>query len=240
MPHFMQIILFDIDGTLIDSNGAGRKALNRAFAKAYSWEDSLSGVSLHGKTDPDIVETVYREQRETPPTPAELARFYGLYLLELRGTLQEADRFRVLPGVGRLLARLSVRENTFIGLATGNIEKGARAKLGRAGLNHRFSFGGFGSDAVERSDIVQAAVGRGMALLPDGARPSIWLIGDTPRDVEAGKTVGLKTIAVATGGADAETLRATEPDYFFDDLSDSVAFLSILDLAGNGIPKGSP
>lgn len=240
MPHFKQIILFDIDGTLIDSNGAGREALNRAFAKAYSWKNSLTGISLHGKTDPDIVETVYREQRETPPTPAELARLYGLYLLELRGTLQKADRFRVLPGVGRLLARLSVRENTFIGLATGNIEKGARAKLGRAGLNHRFSFGGFGSDAVERSDIVQAAVGRGMALLPDGARPSIWLIGDTPRDVEAGKAVGLKTIAVATGGADAETLRATEPDYFFDDLSDSVAFLSILDLAGNGTPKGSP
>lgn len=229
----MHIILFDIDGTLIDSDGAGRKALNRAFAKAYAWEDALRGLSLQGQTDPSILKSVFLEHRETPPTKAETSRLYGLYLLELRHTLRDANGFRLLPGVGRLLARLSVRENTIIGLATGNIEKGARAKLRRARLNNRFSFGGFGSDFSERYQIVQVAAERGMASIPQAINPFVWVIGDTPRDVEAGKIAGVKTIAVATGGSDSETLRATEPDFLFDNLSDSTAFLSILDSVEN-------
>ncbi len=228
----MHVILFDIDGTLILSGGAGRLALARAFEKANNWKNALDGITLHGKTDPAIVEWVYLQRRNSPPTSAETARIYGLYLGELANTLAETEGFRVLPGVGRLLARLSVREDAMTGLATGNIERGAREKLRRARLNHRFTFGGFGSDAKERSDIIRAGVERARERLPGGVEPLLWVVGDTPADVQAGKTAGVRTVAVSTGGADAETLRETRPDVLLADLGDAEAFLSMLDSAG--------
>ena len=231
----MHIVLFDIDGTLIRSGGAGRRALSRAFEKAHAWENALGAIAtLHGMTDPEIVETVFLNMRQTRPTPSETARLFGIYLQELPRTLKDADGFHVLPGVGRLLARLSVREDTITGLATGNIERGARLKLRHARLNNRFPFGGFGSDAKTRTDIVRAAVERAKALLPGETQPLSWLVGDTPLDVEAGKAAGIPTVAVATGGAAAETLRETQPDFFMNDLSDCDAFLSMLDSASEG------
>ncbi|MFQ5694021.1 MAG: HAD family hydrolase, partial [Nitrospinota bacterium] len=130
----MHIVLFDIDGTLIHSDGAGRRALALAFEKAHAWENALEGLSLHGMTDQAILESVYLRRRQAPPTPAETARLFGIYLKVLSETLEESPGFRVLPGVGRLLARLSVRKDTLSGLATGNIERGARLKLSHAGL----------------------------------------------------------------------------------------------------------
>lgn len=230
----MHVILFDIDGTLIDSGGAGRRALSLAFQKAHAWENALDGVTLHGRTDPAIVETVYLKWQGRPPTPAETARVFGLYLKALPQILEKADGFRVLPGVGRLLARLSARGDAVTGLATGNIERGARLKLRRARLNRRFPFGGFGSDAKVRADIVRVAAGRAAALLPQGTRPTAWLVGDTVHDVEAGKATGVRTVAVTTGGASAEALRAAGPDCLFRDLSDCGAFLSLLDSARTG------
>ncbi len=227
----MHVILFDIDGTLIQSGGAGRLALARAFEKANNWKNALDGITLHGKTDPAIVEWVYLQRRHSPPTSAETARIYGLYLGELADTLEEAEGFRVLPGVGRLLARLSVREDAMTGLATGNIERGAREKLRRARLNHRFAFGGFGSDAKERSDIIRAGVERARERMPGGVEPFLWVVGDTPADVQAGKAAGVRTVAVSTGGADAETLRETRPDVLLADLGDAEAFLAMLDSA---------
>jgi phosphoglycolate phosphatase-like HAD superfamily hydrolase len=227
----MHIVLFDIDGTLISSGGAGRLALSRAFEKAHNWDNALDGATVHGMTDPVIIEDVFMKHRQTPPTASEAARIYGLYLQALENTLEEADGFRVLPGVGRLLARLSAREDTVTGLATGNIEKGARMKLRHARLNKRFGFGGFGSDASDRGDIVRVAEKRAMEFLLEAAKPATWLVGDTPNDVAAGKSANARTVAVATGGASAERLRETRPDVLLNDLSDCDAFLSMLDSA---------
>lgn len=230
----MHIVLFDIDGTLINSDGAGRRALSRAFERAHAWEDALGGITLHGNTDPAIVESVYLNRRQSPPTSSETARFFGLYLQELPRSLKESRSFRVLPGVGRLLARLSAREDTVIGLATGNIERGARLKLRHGRLDRRFAFGGFGSDARDRADIVRAAIGRATAYLPEGTEAVIWLVGDMPSDIKAGKAAGVRAIAVATGGASEETLREAQPDVILPDLSDCDAFLSLLGSAPAG------
>ena len=229
----MHIVLFDIDGTLISSGGAGRLALSRAFEKAHNWENALDGATINGMTDPVIIKDVFMKFRQTPPTPSETARIYGLYLQALEKTLEEADGFHVLPGVGRLLARLSAREDTATGLATGNIEKGARMKLQHARLNRRFGFGGFGSDASDRGDIVRVAEKRAMEFLPDAAKPVTWLVGDTPNDVAGGKAANARTVAVATGGVTTERLRETQPDVLLKDLSDCDGFLSMLDSAAH-------
>lgn len=216
------LILFDIDGTLIRCGGSGRAALNRAFARQFGVEGALDGIRLAGSTDPVILEQAFEALDRAPPPGAEIEALFDAYVELLRDELQRAgERFEVLAGAIELAQVLHYDSRFEVGLATGNIERGAYAKLERAQLQDYFSFGGFGSDAAERADLVRAAIERGQARSARSYEAAeIFVIGDTERDVVAARAAGATSVGVLAGSFHPDELRASEPDLLVDDLQD--------------------
>ena len=214
----MRLILFDIDGTLVLSGGAGSRALKQAIHQAYGVPDSLDGVRVHGKTDRQIVREVLSHYgAEHLFTEETIAPLFANYISLLREELSSGENFEVLPGARELVRTLNRTTGIILGLATGNVEEGARMKLERAGLNAFFSFGGFGSDAENRTELIRIAIHRAGEIesLDPGA---VYMIGDTPRDIVHGKEAGAHTIAVASGSYSAEALEGYKPDLVADSL----------------------
>jgi phosphoglycolate phosphatase-like HAD superfamily hydrolase len=219
------LYLFDIDGTLMLSSGAGMRALRRAFARRHGVADGTAGIHPDGKTDPLIVTEMFQVHLGRDPegaeVPALIAEYEGLLGAELRAT-PGAD---VLPGVRALLAELAARGEP-LGLCTGNSATGARIKLEHVGLWHCFPFGGFGSDDIERSRIVRVAWERGRAACGrDFAPDEVLVIGDTPRDIAAARAVGVRVAAVATGPHSHAALAAHRPDELYANLEEMLARL---------------
>jgi phosphoglycolate phosphatase len=199
------IYLFDIDGTLISAQGAGRRAFERALAQEFGIADALRGVQLDGKTDPMILDEAFAAAGRGPSSDEDRARTFAAYLTHLPSELAQAS-YRVLPGVERALAYLE-SIGAVIGLATGNVEAGARHKLEHGGLWHRFAFGGYGSDAHARAELVRIAVERGRQRAPRPvAAEEVWVLGDTPRDIAAAHAAGVRAVGVATGSYDVAAL----------------------------------
>jgi phosphoglycolate phosphatase-like HAD superfamily hydrolase len=222
------LFLFDIDQTLINTGGAGLRALDRACRKLLGLEHAMEGISPHGKTDPAIVREILRTKLQSPtPSSREIAALLDAYLAFLQEEVQTSPTYRVLPGIISILEELNQRPDAIVGLATGNIESGARVKLERGGLNGYFSFGGFGSDSESRTDLVRKAAERAADKNGGVVSPSnTFVLGDTILDIEAGKRAGFKTVGVATGSYSVEQLLAAgatfavrdfeqERDYFF-------------------------
>jgi phosphoglycolate phosphatase len=214
------LYLFDIDGTLLLSGGAGARALERAFAARYGLEGAMAGVQLAGKTDPNIVEEVFRARLERSPSAAELEDILELYPRFLRAELASADGFRLMPAVVEVLDHLAGLPGVRIGLATGNIRAGAQAKLERAGLWHRFELGGFACDHRDRHRLVARAIERAGGVPAD----QVVVIGDTPLDVAAARACGVWAVAVATGFISRAELAACAPDALFDTLAELPAW----------------
>ncbi len=224
----MKVLLFDIDQTLINTGGAGLRGLDRACLKLFGLQNAMEGISPHGKTDPAIVrEIVRRKLGSETPTNTDIATILDSYISFLKEEVHTSATYRVLPGVQTLLDQLAARGDVLVGLATGNIELGARIKLERGGLNPYFSFGGFGSDAEDRTELVRKAAEKAAHKNGGFIVPSnIFVIGDTPLDIDAGNRAGFKTVGVATGSYSVEQLltsgaRIAVPDlaqgsdYFF-------------------------
>jgi phosphoglycolate phosphatase-like HAD superfamily hydrolase len=202
------IVLFDIDGTLLRAGGAGRRAVEVAVGDVIGrpGEVSLASMEFAGRTDPWII----REALSIVGVAANDALVLEVlerYIAVLPGELERADAFEVLPGVSSLLSDLAPRDDLVMGLGTGNAERAAYAKLSRGGLDSYFSFGGFGSDHIERSELLRIGLERGKRLAGDGAVRAV-VIGDTPRDVVAAKAIGAECVAVATGGYEEDALRS--------------------------------
>lgn len=201
------VYLFDVDGTLIVTGGAGRRAMRRAFQEVVGHPDALEGIRLGGMTDRLILRhglEVAGHDFEETVIEALLER----YLDHLDEELPRAEGYRVLDGVTTALDVVEGLDGVAIGLGTGNIERGARAKLRRGSLDHRFAFGGFGSDAEDRVALLRAGAERGAAQLAVGLdEVRIVVVGDTPRDIAAAEGLGAEIVAVATGGFDAAALR---------------------------------
>lgn len=216
----MKYLLFDIDGTLIHSGGAGARALNRAFKSLYNVDGAMDVINPHGQTDIAIVEEIFLKKLGRKPESSEVNNVLEHYIDFLREEVEKAEKYRVLPFVKETLENLVKRQRDFLmGLATGNIEKGARIKLERAGLNKYFPFGGFGSDHRERWRIVQIAVERGVKY--SGVEPQeVYVIGDTPLDIEAGKKAGYRTVAVATSIYTEDDLKKFSPDFVFTSIGE--------------------
>ncbi|HOP32663.1 MAG TPA: HAD family hydrolase [Candidatus Hydrothermia bacterium] len=221
----MLLLLFDIDGTLINSGGAGAAALNRAFKSRYNVDDAMAAVDPHGQTDMVIVEEIFLKKLKKTPSTEEIKEILDLYVGYLREEVNRAERYVVLPYVRETLDFL-LKENEFVlGLATGNVEEGARIKLERGDLNKYFPFGGFGSDSRVRSEIVRKAVERGgnySKKKPD----EVYVIGDTPLDIEAGKKASCKTIGIATSIYSVEELKKCKPDYTISNMGELLRIFS--------------
>jgi len=217
----VKVLLFDIDGTLIRAGGAGRLALNAACEELYGKKEACSELSLAGHTDLWNFRRAFINARGRKPSPAELETLHQKYLSLLPRFVKKALREKtyVLPrGIKGLLKRLSKDRRVLLGLGTGNMERGARIKLEPSGFNAYFLFGGFGSDAFHRPTLLRRAARRAerLAGVPiDGQ--DVYVIGDTPLDVAAGKKAGFKTVAVGTGFARWSDLVASRPDHIAKD-----------------------
>ncbi len=215
-----KVLLFDIDATLLKTGWAGLRALDRAFDRLYGVPQATKGIRPAGKTDPLIIREMLAERVPDLDPDREIPRVIELYVKCLAEEVEASTGFQVMPGVPELLDTLCRIPHLVLGLATGNLEQGAYIKLRRAGLDSYFSFGGFGSDSENRTELVLAAIHRAKAYLRgEVSLDSIYVIGDTPRDILHGKEAGAKTVAVATGGCSVEELGGYDPDYLFEDFS---------------------
>jgi phosphoglycolate phosphatase-like HAD superfamily hydrolase len=223
----MPVLLFDIDGTLVNAGGAGRAAFELAFERVHGVRQAGRDVPFDGKTDFSIYDelcAIYR-LRVDPAQRVECLRRYALALDRL---MPSAPGARELPGARALVERARAAGH-HTGLLTGNIREGARIKLGRFGLDGHFPFGAYGEDGATREKIAKVALARGRDAAGDRALDpaSFVVIGDTPRDVACGKAWGMRTLGVATGSHYREPdLAAAGADLVVGTLEGTDALLS--------------
>jgi phosphoglycolate phosphatase len=195
----VKLLLFDIDGTLVLTGGAGIRALNRAFKQVVGIENAMEGIRPHGKTDPAIVREIFVGRGVSGHSPDTVGRILDVYVEFLPDEVRKSPAYRILPGILKFLDAFKEHSGIVCGLATGNVERGARIKLERGNLNSYFKFGGFGSDAENRTDLVRRAAENGVRLCGRSVPASdTFVIGDTPLDINAGKEAGFRTVGVAT------------------------------------------
>ena len=225
-----KLLLFDVDGTLVLTGGAGERAMNRAFAELFGIAGGFEGIPMAGRTDPLIVHDALARAR-IDAGDGRVLRFRERYFSLLAEELKvPGPRKGVMPGVRPLLDLLAARPDSFLALLTGNYAEAARIKLGHFDLWRYFGCGAFGDDAAERAQLVDVAIHRSRALgAPEVARRDVIVVGDTPLDVACAKANGVKAVAVATGPCRAAQLRESGADVVFEDLSETSAFLAFID-----------
>jgi phosphoglycolate phosphatase len=217
-----RILLFDIDGTLVSTGGAGAVAWKRAFEELYGIPADIGEFTDAGMTDPDVGAKTFEAVMDRRPTPRELAQLIQRRLEHLPEAVAESKGYRVLPGVPERLKQLS-RAGHLLGIITGNGDGAAHVKLARGDLNRWFTFGAYASAGVDRPGIVRRAVERGEAMLgEDVPNTEIYVIGDTPRDIEAAHAVDCTAIAVATGHYDRNALLEAGADHVLDTLEEEL------------------
>jgi phosphoglycolate phosphatase-like HAD superfamily hydrolase len=206
-------VLFDIDGTLLVTGGAGAVAWQRAFLELYGVEANIEEHTHAGMTDPEIAEIVFREVIGRDGSGAERAEAIAGYLGHLGDAVAESSGYRVMPGIEELLPRLA-EQGVLLGIVTGNIESAAHVKLARGDLNRFFAFGGYGSDSRDRTELTKRALERGGGVLGTPLDLATTIaVGDTPRDVKAGHGAGVRVVGVATGAYGVEELREAGADW---------------------------
>ncbi|MFP6612068.1 MAG: HAD hydrolase-like protein [Pirellulales bacterium] len=225
----MKVCLFDIDGTLIRSGGAGQKAFKAALSAEFGIGQFNGGVAFSGRTDRAIVRDFFMLSGVSDSAEA-WQRFETAYLRQLPLTLASSDG-TVLPGVKSLLADLDRHAAVELGLLTGNTAAGAKLKLSYYGLDHFFRFGGYGDDVLNRDAVARSALNVARQRINDQLRlDDVFVIGDTPLDVRCARAIGARAVAVCTGFSTAEELRASEPDLLLDDLADAGVLFDELSL----------
>ncbi len=213
-------VLFDIDGTILVTGGAGGAAWQRGFEELHGVEANVDEHTDAGMTDPEIATIIFRDVVGREGTQEERAKAIGAYLRHLPETVAESEGYRVMPGIEDLLDRL-IDAGLLLGLVTGNIEAAAHIKLSRGNLNRFFSFGGYGSDSADRTELTKAALRRG-ELVSGGALGGggCFSVGDTPRDVGAGHGAGVRVVGVATGKYSVDELSEAGADWALETLED--------------------
>jgi len=229
-----KLVLFDIDGTILLTSGAGRRAIVTAIAEEVGSNAALSRVRFDGKTDPQIViELLAAAGHDEAPSPDRIQSICRRYVELLAAELDRPTTCTsLMPGIPDLLDRLEQEQGVVLGLLTGNVAKGAELKLRSGGIDpQRFRVGAYGSDAAHRPELPPIAVQRAVRYF--GREPTgqeVVIIGDTPADIACGSCIQARAVAVATGGYSVADLTACRPHAVFEDLSDTESVLaSILD-----------
>jgi phosphoglycolate phosphatase len=214
------LVLFDVDGTLITSGGAGARAWAFAFDRLHGVPADIGSHSEAGETDPAVARKTFTGAVGRAPTHDELARLFAVYLRRLADEVVASEGYRVLPGVDALLPSLS-DAGTMLGIVSGAMEGAARVKLERAGLNRFFVFGGYGSDSPDRDALTRIAIDKGSVIHGRTIDPpSVFVVGDTPRDVDAAQGAGCVSVAVASGRYGVDDLRAAGADHVLTSLAE--------------------
>jgi len=223
----MKFILFDIDGTIMDSGGAGTRAMDTAFMELFSVGNAFQTISMAGKTDMQILKEGF-ELHNVDYSNGVIPEFYRTYIRYLKQNIRDALG-HIKPGIREALRELQAQKEFVLGLLTGNIEEGARIKLDFFGLNDYFNVGAFGSDDEDRDRLLPIAV---VKLFKRNSLHVCFrdciVVGDTPRDISCSKPYGAFSVAVATGPYSAAALSKAGADVVLNDLSDTEAFMSIL------------
>jgi phosphoglycolate phosphatase len=229
-----KLVLFDIDGTLLNTQGAGSRAFRRAMLEVYQETGPIDAYDFHGRTDPQIARELLRLAGfDDGAIDGGLNDLWRAYLRELEVELgQPGNGTYVLAGVRPLLDTLHATGQHLVALLTGNIEPGARLKLGSAGLWDRFDFGAYGSDHESRDQLPAVAVQRARERSGiDFTGRDIVIIGDTPFDVSCGRALGVWAVAVATGRHTPRELEDVGADVVLTDLADTRRVMAAIDAA---------
>ncbi len=213
------VALFDIDGTLITSGGAGARSWAHAFEKLYGVPADIGSHTEAGETDPFVARKTFEAAVGRTPTDDELARLFAAYLYRLSEEVSSSEGYRVLEGVPDVLMMLS-DSGTMLGIVSGALEGAARVKLGRGDLNRFFVFGGYGSDSSDRAELTRIAISKASMLHGHAVTAShVFVVGDTPRDIGAAKEAGAVAVAVATGRYSVDDLTAAGADHVMPSLA---------------------
>jgi phosphoglycolate phosphatase-like HAD superfamily hydrolase len=226
----MKLVLFDVDGTLILTGGAGMRAYYRAMNSVFGVRAHSGLIRPDGKTDPLIAKellTCFGMADQWCETARDaLFSSYLEYLEEEMSGAKASGTLRVLPGALSLLEALSAQPEFALGLVTGNLERGAHIKLENAGLRKYFQFGGYGSDSDDRTELTRIGIRRGAQFVVPAPVEAAFIVGDTPLDVAHGHAAGAFVIAVASAGYTLDELGAHEPDLLVPDLTSAGTILS--------------
>jgi phosphoglycolate phosphatase len=215
----IKTVLWDIDGTLLVTGGAGAVAWQRAFKEQWGAEANIEEHTQAGMTDPEIAAIIFREVIGRDGTEQERAAAIAGYLAHLEDAVNESTGYRIMPGIEEILPRL-VAQGVLQGIVTGNIEAAAQIKLARGNLNRYFQFGGYGSDSSDRTEVTEKALERGEGVLAASLdRAEAISVGDTPRDVSAGHGAGIRVVGVATGAYSVDQQREAGADWPIADVN---------------------
>jgi phosphoglycolate phosphatase len=221
-PNGTVAVLFDIDGTLITTGGAGAVAWRRAFDELYGIPADIGMFTDAGMTDPEVGRLTFANVIGHEPSPAELARVMAKRLEYLPDAVAESKGYKVLPGVQELLPRL-VDGGYLLGLTTGGVEEAARIKLERGGLNKYFTFGGYGSDSPDRTELTKRALERVEVIYGRPVSPErCAVVGDTPLDIDAAQAAGAVAVGVASGHFSVDELREAGADHVLASLEEEL------------------
>ncbi len=215
----IKTVLWDIDGTLLVTGGAGAVAWQRAFEEQWGVEANIEEHTRAGMTDPEIAAIIFREVIGREGTDEERAAAIAGYLSHLEAAVEESSGYTIMPGIEEILPRLA-EQGVLQGIVTGNIEAAAHIKLARGDLNRYFHFGGYGSDSADRTEVTRKALERGATVLgkPLDLAAAIS-VGDTPRDIEAGHGAGIRVVGVATGAYSIDEQRDAGADWPIEDVT---------------------
>lgn len=228
--QLQRLVLFDIDETIIASYGSGRRALSRVLHELYGVTEEHMQINMSGKTDPQILkEILLAANMDEIAIHQSMDKTIDLYLEILEEELLDSERYIVHDGVYELIDAINDNTSFFLGLLTGNVERGARLKLERSGLNKHFAIGAYGSDSANRLDLPAIARERAQRHFKVGFEPQdLVIIGDAVNDVLCAKGFGAKCIAVNTGKTSWSDLQAQNPEFLFQSLADTKTILDAI------------
>jgi phosphoglycolate phosphatase len=214
------VVLFDVDETLVHTGGSGARSWKAAFQELYGIPAAIGAHTSAGETDPEVARATFKGVLNREPSDDELDRLYAHYLLHLADDIGASEGYKVLPGAEQTLLKLG-KAGVMLALVSGAMEGAARTKLIPANLNRFFMFGAYGSDSPDRAELTGIAIEKAARLHANLSPGQVFVVGDTPRDIQAAQAAGAVSVGVATGHYSTDELAAASPDHVLGSLEET-------------------